>query len=94
MESVEKLLATEYKTYIAVHELRREDGTILPRVIVWEDGTKYAIERVLDIRPAASLKAGGVGLRYEVSVEGKRTYMWLEEDRWFVERRRAKAEAG
>ena len=34
------------------------DKTILPRQLVWEDGRVFAIDRVKDIRPAASLKAG------------------------------------
>ena len=87
----EKLLENEYKAYVAVLELRREDGTILPRAITWEDGFTYEIDRVLDIRPAASLKAGGAGIRYTILVEGKRKYLWLEDQRYFVERKRPKA---
>ena len=86
----EKLLENEYKVYVAVLELRREDGTILPREITWEDGHSYEVERVLDIRPAASLKAGGAGIRYTILVEGKRKYFWLEDQRYFVERKRPK----
>lgn len=86
----QELLQNEYKTYVGVHEFRSEDGTILPRVIVWEDGTTYEIDRVLDIRPAASLKAGGAGVRYTVRINGKETYLWLEDKRFFVERRRPK----
>lgn len=40
---------------------------------------------MVDVRPAASLKAGSVGIRYTVSVFGKETYIFLEENRWFVE---------
>ena len=94
MDDLEKLLATEYKTYVAVLEYRTEDGTILPRAITWEDGKPYEIDKVLDIRPAAALKAGGAGIRYTVRIQGKNsyrdTYLWLEENRFFVERRRPK----
>jgi hypothetical protein len=86
----EKLLKNEVKVYVTVFEERRKDGTILPRAITWEDGFTYEIERVLDIRPAASLKAGGAGIRYTVRIEGKNTYLWLEDQRYFVERRRAR----
>jgi len=91
MDTQNKLLENDYKVYVTVLELRREDGTILPRAITWEDGMTYEIDRVLDIRPAASLKAGGAGIRYTVAIEGKRTYLWLEDNRYFVERRRPKA---
>ena len=49
--------------------------------------TDAEIDRVLDVRPAASLKAGGAGLRYTVRIGRTETYLFLEETRWFVERR-------
>ncbi len=68
------------------------DGSIHPRSFVWEDGRRYRVDRIKDIRPAASLKAGGAGMRYTVLVHGKETYMFLEEDhgmdRWFMERKK------
>ena len=39
------------------------DGNIRPRSITWGDGRVFEIDRVLDARRAASLKAGGVGMR-------------------------------
>jgi hypothetical protein len=38
-------------------------GKVKPLNITWTDGRKYAVERVLDVRPAASLKCGGLGMR-------------------------------
>ena len=62
------------KVYVDVMaQFRAEDGLVLPRSITWEDGTKYAVDRVIDVRPAASLKAGGAGIRYTVRVLGKET---------------------
>ena len=43
------------------------------------------IDRVLDVRRAASLKAGGMGIRYTVRINGKQSYLFYEEPRWFVE---------
>jgi hypothetical protein len=84
----------EYKIYVEVNEDRQADGQVLPRSFVWEDGSRYEIDRVKDVRPAASLKAGGVGLRYTVMVRNRETYMFLEEDgcvsRWFMERKKAR----
>ena len=87
---------TEYmsgdcKVYVEVYENRRIDGSLIPLSLVWENGTRYAIDQVVDIRPAASLKAGGVGIRYTVRVRNRETYMFLEEEkgvyRWFMERK-------
>lgn len=51
------------KVYVKVTADFLPDKTILPRQIVWEDGRVYTVDRVRDIRPAASLKVGGAGLQ-------------------------------
>jgi len=89
MDTLEKLLTNELKVYIDVNEDRLADGTILPRAITWEDGITYAIDQIMDRRKAASLKCGGAGVRYKVRIGNTMTYMWLEEDKWFVMRRKA-----
>ncbi|MDP4152569.1 MAG: hypothetical protein Q8865_03880 [Bacillota bacterium] len=61
------------------------DGKIMPRSFVWEDGRRFDIDRVLDVRPAASLKVGGQGLRYTCRICGKQKYIFLENGRWFIE---------
>ncbi len=85
------------KVYVAVKADFREDGRILPREITWEDGHKYIIDRVTDIRQAAAMKAGGQGDRYTVMIGGKQSYLFFERSanlsgnnigRWFVERKR------
>jgi hypothetical protein len=82
----------DYKVYVDVTEDRLKDGRLIPRSFVWEDGVRYEISRVLDIRPAASLKAGGAGMRYTIRVAHRETFLFLEEDggidKWFMERKR------
>jgi hypothetical protein len=84
-------MENDYKVYVCVLAVFDTDGNIKPVSFVWEDGNKYEIDRIIDIRRAASLKAGGAGLRYSVRVKSKQTYMYLEETkgayRWFMERR-------
>ena len=84
------------KVYVAVKADFNEDGIMLPREITWEDGTKYAIDRVLDIRQAAAMKAGGQGDRYTVRINGSQSYLFFERStnqtgnhlgRWFGERK-------
>ena len=84
------------KVYVAVKAEFNEEGIMLPRELTWEDGTRYEIDRVLDIRQAAAMKAGGQGDRYTVRIKGKQSYLFFERStnqtgnllgRWFVERR-------
>jgi hypothetical protein len=85
-----KLLENKGKVYVDVYEMRLKDGKLLPIGFVWENGNKYAVDRVIDIRKAASLKAGGAGLRYTVKIGPAERFMFLEEEagvrRWFMER--------
>ena len=82
-------MANDYKVYVDVNEDRFSDGSLIPNSFTWKDGRCYEIDRIIDIRPAASLKAGGVGIRYIVRVRDKEIYMFLEEDgdkeKWFIE---------
>ena len=84
------------KVYVAVKVDFREDGTMLPRQIQWEDGEIFTIDRVSEICQAAALKAGGQGDRYTIHMKGRETYLFFERSteltgnnigRWFVERR-------
>lgn len=73
------------KVYVEVAAVFTPEGQIMPRSIRWEDGTVFAVDRVVDIRRAAALKAGGCGLRYTVRIGERQTYLFLDDDRWFVE---------
>ena len=66
------------KVYVAVKADFNEEGIMLPREIIWEDGMKYEIDRVLDIRQAAAMKAGGQGDRYTVRINGQQSYLFFE----------------
>lgn len=73
------------KQYVSVTAIFDEDGNLLPINIVWEDGRKFPIDKVTDVRYAASLKAGGAGIRYTCQIGGKERYLFLEDQRWFVD---------
>ncbi len=73
------------KMFVGVTTEWTTEGKIIPTVIKWEDGRKFAVDRVLDVRPAASLKVGGAGIRYTIRVRGKETFLFREQYRWFVE---------
>ena len=67
---------------IARHD---EQGKVRPLEVEWEDGRRFGVDKLLDVRRAAALKAGGQGLRYTVRILGKETYLFEDEGRWFVE---------
>ena len=73
------------KTYVEVDVKFDTDGNILPLKIIWDNGKEFLIDRVLDKKAAASMKAGGNGTRYTIRTNGKTTYLWYEEPSWFVE---------
>ena len=73
------------KKYVEVTAKFDVDGTVFPLEIQWEDGAKFEIDRILDVRRAASLKAGGTGIRYTCRIRGRGKYLWLEETRGFIE---------
>ena len=77
------------KRYVEVISDTTEDGVVTPLVVVWEDGRRFSIDRVLDRRQAHSLKTGGCGIRYTISVGGQATYLFYEGPRWFVEAKQA-----
>ena len=66
------------KTYVEVTARFTPDGVIIPLKILWNDGTSFLIDKVLDIRPAASLKAGGAGIRYTCRINMHETFLFLE----------------
>lgn len=74
----------DYKKYVAVVARFDMQGVITPLSIEWEDGRIYEIDKVLDVRPAASLKAGGNGIRYICMICGQRRNLYYENPAWFV----------
>jgi hypothetical protein len=84
-------MENEDKVYVSVIEVRHKDGRLKPLALVWENGIRYKIDKVLDVRQAASLKAGGAGMRYKIRVRDRETYLFLEENKsgakWFMERK-------
>jgi len=72
------------KVYLPVTAHFDADGNIRPVALTWTDGRVYEIDRVLDVRRAASLKGGGLGLRYTCRIGGGTAQVWLDENRWFV----------
>ena len=76
-----------YKIYVEVTVRYDTEGKMTPLSMTWTDGTVYEIDKVLDCRRAASLKAGGIGMRYTVRIQRQERYLFFEDPKWFVEAR-------
>ena len=75
------------KIYVDVMAEFTKDGRLLPVSFKWDDGRTFEIQRVTDVRRAASLKAGGVGTRYTCMICGQVKYLYYEENNlWFMEK--------
>ena len=78
------------KIYVDVMAEFTKDGRLIPISFKWDDGRIFEIQKVTDIRRAASLKAGGVGTRYTCIICGQEKSLYYEENNlWFMERTRA-----
>lgn len=86
------------KVYVDVRVDFDSQGHMIPLEITWEDGRKFQIDKIVNIRTAAALRAGGVGDRYTIMIHDRQSYLFFERlpasylaapGRWFVERRYA-----
>ncbi len=78
---------TNTKTYVTVKACFNPEGEISPEAVIWEDGRSFDIDRVTEVRMAASLKGGGCGIRYTCMIKGKETFIFLDGSKWFVEKK-------
>ena len=74
------------KIYVDVNATFSKDGRLIPKSFIWTDGHLYEIQRVKNVCRAASLKAGGVGMRYTCVVDGRESHLYYEDNNmWFLE---------
>ena len=75
------------KVYVDVAAVFGKDGRLKPLWVEWENGRKYPVDRILQVRNAASHKAGGIGLCYDCMIMGQKVELFYEgRNRWFVSR--------
>ena len=73
------------KVYVSVNIDVDENGAVRPRLIRWKDGQSYKIDRLKYKCRAASTRTGGCGIRYTVIINGQETWLFNEDEKWFVE---------
>ena len=60
------------------------DGTLTPKVIIWDDAQSFNIDKITDIRFTPSPKNEKAGIRYTCLIHGNQRYLFFENSRWFV----------
>ena len=73
------------KIYVKVRADHHLDGHIRPLLLRTEDGPAQKIDRVLSVRQAPSLKAGGQGVCYTCQIEGRIIQLFYDDPYWFIE---------
>ena len=89
-----KGILNRVKRYVSVEAVTDENGSTIPRAVIWDDGRRFEVDRILDTRRAESLKVGGAGMRYTVRIGNAVTYLFFEGPRWFVEEKQQGELAG
>lgn len=75
---IERRYKNDKKVYVKVAAFFHPNGKLQPVAFWWEDERRYKIDKIIDVYRAASLKAGGVGMRYTCMVCGRETYLFFE----------------
>lgn len=73
------------KVIVEVEACFDTNGRITPLSIRWEDGRWFSVDRVLEMRKAASLRTGGHGIRYTCRIRNKEVYLFFDDPQWFME---------
>jgi len=74
------------KVFVEVTAKHDVEGNVRPLSIIWEDGREFKIDLVIDVRRAASLKGGGLGIRYTCKILGRAVYLFDDDGKWFIEK--------
>ena len=74
------------KIFVEITARHDVNGNTRPLTLKWSDGRVFEIDRVLDVRKAASFKGGGLGIRYTCRIRNKEVYLFDQEGKWFIEK--------
>ncbi len=73
------------KQYVRVVAELGADGNVTPLYVIWPDGRRFDIDRVVDTGFSTSSKTGCSGVRYAVQIAGQNKVIWRDGRGFFVE---------
>ncbi|MCL2322739.1 MAG: hypothetical protein FWC47_11635 [Oscillospiraceae bacterium] len=74
------------KVFLKIVAEFNTSGEIKPLKIIWEDGRNFEIDRVMYINNCVNIEDGGVGISYVCRVRNKIVKIFLEDNKWFLNR--------
>lgn len=84
LDKTKGISAMEQKFLEVVAKFEAGTGKIFPQSFIWHE-KKFSIDKIIDARPAASLKHGGQGMRYTCRTGNKDYYLFCDDGKWFIE---------
>ena len=77
-----------YKFSVDVAAVCYAIGDVIPIAFSINNGRVLEIDQVMNWERAASLTAGIMGMRYSIRVRDKETYLYRDDDLWFMENKK------
>ncbi len=74
----------QHRLYVKITAKHDTKGRIKPVYLHWEDGRKFEVDKVVDVRKAVSLT--GEGMLYACRIAGKQVNLFCDAGRWFIEK--------
>lgn len=74
-----------HKAVVKVLVIVATDRTKTPVSLTFEGWEGILYRPCLRRQRAAATKVGGTGIRYTIMIGGRQTYLFEDEDQWFVE---------
>jgi len=84
---IDKRYDNPYKVLVRVAAVCYAIGDVVPYAFRWDNNKCYEIDDVMGWERAASVRAGIIGMRYAIRVRDRETYLYRDDDLWFMERR-------
>ncbi len=73
------------KVYVQVEAIFTPEGQLIPKTIMLDDGRQFLIDKIVDIRRAASRRPGLPPLQYTCKIWGQNCSLFYEDNsRWFT----------
>ena len=71
------------KYYVTVEHIEDTDGIIIPTRILWNDGRRWEIKKVLHTCIASHNEFEGI--RYTIKIGPAEKYLYRDGQRWYVD---------
>lgn len=64
------------------------DGIVKPVAVVWEDGRRFDVEKIVDFTQLPKMDASGFRYIYKCIIAGTDRCIYYNDDKWYLECRK------